>query len=354
MRCQLPKNYKLVKNVSIASAITELSEKEKGQFVFLSRDSLLPFKPSLLRSYQTRQIHLLRQAVLGLLTAHPETNGVLFGSTPAVYRRITKLYEEMPTPIIGAVIPEKCVFSGSTDVDIVFPDEPSLLAFEQLLVTTFSSSKRQTWNYKLQGLVVHTYRIWFLFYKHSQICLQVDLVRADNTVGTGAIWPDFVETQLACRLQRSHPVYELNPLVGQSTFFDSLMKPGNVTETQTARFLQDLIRRLDDGAPWRWCLLRPEKFVRLLTTENFLPNEAYALYIKNMLHRLQKFLARGVIVKGIHIRHHNHEFVLPCGHIVNSLRKIECLYNDATDALEYTCPLDQAVCPLFTDFLPCP
>ena len=333
--------FTLVPNRALALA---LDKEEITDRIFLKLDSEAPFKPSLFPAYKSRQVHHIRQSVIGLLE-----NGFLIGSTPREFRRIAR--RDHNVLVDGERT--NAIFSAETDLDIAFSNEKELLDFVRKLSALFVLKSKFS-DYFLQGLRVMSYRVSFRFQEGSGISLSVDLVCPDPSVGIGSTWPDFVECQLACHMTLGKPSYDFNPLIDLHSFFRKIWPRGGITESPRDRFLHDLICRIDEQKPWQWCLLRPEFFTRLIKTDKYLQSEAYELYVMSMLRRLSKFLYRGVTVVGISITFSQQAqmFLLPCGHMTASLHLLECFYNDQRDVLEYVCKDEIRVYDLFSSFLP--
>lgn len=341
--CPLPAEFEAIPNKAISAAIEELWEQPGKRQVFLSRHSLLPFHPSLFGAYLSRQIHYLRTMLLVFLKPY---SGVLFGSTPREYRRINqtgRAFEGMP----------KCddrIIAPGTDIDVAFEDADSCQEFEASVAARFEVQKKRTHSYQLQGLQVRSYIVWFPFQKGSRICMSMDLVYPDPTVGLGCTWPDFIECQLACQLGPDQPEYVINPLIEPDSFF--AMKGGRAIESRQGRFVRQLLRHMDDHQPWRWCLMRPAHLMRMVKTDRYLQSVAYELYVRSQLRRLAKFLCRGVSVQGIstHYSKETKQFVLPCGHQQLKLHQLECLYDDEMDCLVYICETERQQYPFFREF----
>ena len=346
-RCFNKKPFVLVPNWALVMALEgmqDIKEQSEEARVFLRLNSKLPFKPLMFLSYQSRQVHLLRTSLIGLIR-----EGTLFGSTPREYRRLA-LDQENKDSKDGDHT--DAVFSPETDVDIAFVSEQTCLDFVAILGSLFTLKKKQTVHYNLQGIRVLSLFIYFRFQEKNGVFLSVDLVYPDATVGLGFVWPDFVECQLACKFKGAVPSYVLNPLISPEHFFGSLWKKGNAMESRENRFLDSLLRHIDERAPWRWCLLRPYAFMRLVKTNQYLQGEAYELYVTNMLRRLCKVLFRGILVRGIGIRYckDTNQFCMPCGHVQLSLNSMECFYNVEEDVLEYVCKVEKKKYHLFSDF----
>lgn len=341
--CQLPPAFEPIQNKAILIAIGELWEPTGKQQVFLSKNSLLPFHASFYAAYRSRQIHSLRTA---LITCLKGSSGVLFGSTPREYRRINQNFKACD----GMPVSNDQIISAQTDVDIAFRDALACEAFLQQLRTQFDLSPKRNRSYQLQGLQVQSFVVWFLFHKGDRISLSLDVVYPDANIGLGCTWPDFVECQLACAMDQEQPRYVWNPLVDIETFF--LPRTADALERQQDRYLRSVIRHIDDSKPWRWCLLRPEHFVRLIKTDRYLSGEAYELYVRSQLQRLSKCLYRGVLVQGISVRFCQtaKQFVLPCGHYQLTLHNLECFYDDDTDCLQYVCAMEKKKYELFREF----
>ena len=140
--CALPREFNLIPNQAISRAIDELWEPPGKRQVFLSRHSLLPFHPSLFGAYLSRQIHYLRTMLLVFLKP---SSGVLFGSTPREYRRITRTgraFDGMPNC-------DDRIIAPGTDIDVAFEDADSCEEFEKKLAARFEVQKKRTHSYQL-------------------------------------------------------------------------------------------------------------------------------------------------------------------------------------------------------------
>lgn len=271
----------------------------------------------------------------------------------------------------GTKIPVEAIIPGDIDLDLFFSSADQLTGFRTKLQSIFHLRKKARLSYRRQNLMVESYRLVPILnlISNGNVSLCVDLVRkmtraellATDERCLGITWPDVDWNQLASRNTSEGKQIVFNPLVDMNQFFDAWIPPGSYQlETRESIFVRDLVKRVENQTPARWCLVDPYSLSILCRRaesgeeerERMDESEAWDLYLSNMIIRAQRFIMNHTNIDGLHIEYkkdNEKPFGMGCGHWFVTLANI-CRFQ--SNAIYAICPEGCGPLRIFEQFLP--